>query len=240
MRSSFRVHRSVAMAVLLAFVASNVMVGSGPSDFDHSTTAKPSPAPSSIASLQSFPLAFEDRSGGSGAGGPFVSRAYGYTISLTASEAVLTFPDKFNANVLRTRLVGADPQAKPVGLDPLPVRFNYLIGNDPSRWKTDVLTYGRIRYDDVYPGIDLIYHGTAGEPEYDFVVNPGGQPGAIALDFSGASGFRIDADGDLVLSLASGEIVQHRPVMYQQTAGGQRPVSGGFVGLGPNRVGLEV
>src|SRR5262249_39076737 len=79
------------------------------------------------------------------------------------------------AAVLRMKLVGADPAAA-AGLDELPGKANYFFGNDPAAWRTNVPTYGRVRYRDVYPGVDLVYYGNGGQLEYDFVVAPGADP----------------------------------------------------------------
>jgi hypothetical protein len=67
-------------------------------------------------------------------------------------------------------------------VDELPGKSNYLIGNDPNKWRTNVPTYGRVRYENIYPGVDLVYYGKkGGQLEYDFVVAPGADPGAIRL-----------------------------------------------------------
>src|SRR5204862_3585507 len=79
------------------------------------------------------------------------------------------------------KLVGANRTAKVTGLDELPGKSNYFIGNDPKKWRTDVPTYAKVRYQDVYPGIDLVYYGNQRQIEYDFVVAPGADPKAIAL-----------------------------------------------------------
>jgi hypothetical protein len=119
--------------------------------------------------------------------------------------------------VLRMRLVGGNAQARVVGLDELPGRSNYFIGNDPKKWRTNVPAYAKVRYQDVYPGVDLAYYGNQGEQlEYDFVVAPGTEPDQIKLSFTGADGMRVDAaSGDLVLKVGDGEVRFHKPTVYQ-------------------------
>ena len=98
-------------------------------------------------------------------------------------------PQSLAPEVLRMKLVGANRTAKVTGLDELPGKANYFIGNDPKKWRTDVPTYAKVQYRDVYPGIDLVFHGKdsgfrsqdSGELEYDFVVAPGADPNAIEL-----------------------------------------------------------
>ncbi|HEV2177809.1 MAG TPA: hypothetical protein VGW33_11520 [Terriglobia bacterium] len=82
--------------------------------------------------------------------------------------------------VLHMQLVGANPQAKVEGTDELPGKSNYFIGNDPKKWRTNVPTYAKVRYQGVYPGVDLVYYGNQGQLEYDFVVAPGAADGDIA------------------------------------------------------------
>jgi hypothetical protein len=119
--------------------------------------------------------------------------------------------------VMRMRLMGGNAQARVVGLDELPGRSNYFIGNDPKKWRTNVPSYAQVRYEDVYPGVDLVYYGTqGGRLEYDFVVAPGADPNQIRLSFAGADGMRLDAaSGDLVMNVGGDEVRLEKPVAYQ-------------------------
>jgi MBG domain (YGX type)/Beta-propeller repeat/Bacterial Ig-like domain (group 3) len=164
--------------------------------------------------------------------------------------------------LLRMEMVGANPAARPAALEELPSKSNYFIGNDPKQWRTDVPTYAKVRYQDVYPGVDLVYYGNQGQLEYDFVVAPGADPKAIAVEIVGsglvpAQGhtqgvpLRIDPAGDLVITTAGGDVRFHKPVVYQPAlAAGKtsRPhlserrdrVEGRFVLLAENRVGFAI
>ncbi|PYN13738.1 MAG: hypothetical protein DME05_17700, partial [Candidatus Rokuibacteriota bacterium] len=75
-------------------------------------------------------------------------------------------------------------------------------------------TYARVRYEDLYPGIDLVYYGNQRQLEYDFVVRPGADPRRIALGFRGAQRLEVDPQGDLVLHTAAGAIRQRKPIIY--------------------------
>ncbi|HEX8336704.1 MAG TPA: hypothetical protein VF621_08235, partial [Pyrinomonadaceae bacterium] len=81
------------------------------------------------------------------------------------------------SKVLRMRLVGADSAAPAEGVDELAGKANYFVGDDPSQWRTEVATFGRVRYAEVYPGVDVVYYGNQRQLEYDFVVAPGRDPG---------------------------------------------------------------
>src|SRR5206468_12406265 len=95
-------------------------------------------------------------------------------------------------DVLRMQLVGARTAPRVAGLDELPGTVNYFVGNDPAQWRANVPTYGKVAYQDVYPGIDLVYYGNQRQLEYDFVVAAGADPGVIRLAFQGAQNLTID------------------------------------------------
>jgi hypothetical protein len=120
------------------------------------------------------------------------------------------------------KLVGANVSATVTGAEELPGKSNYFIGNDPKKWRTNVPTYAKVRYHNVYPGVDLEYYGNqGGQLEYDFIVAPGADPGAITLDVGthGHAPLRIARDGDLVISAEGAEIRFHKPLVYQPDAG---------------------
>jgi YD repeat-containing protein len=143
--------------------------------------------------------------------------------------------------VVRMRLVGANPAAEVVGLNQLPGRSNYFLGNDSSKWQTDVPHYASVEYRNVYPGVNLEYYGTEqGEPEYDFVVAPGASPQVIQLAFQGVSEARIDGRGNLELTTPSGTLLEHAPVIYQQINGGKQPVAGKYVVQDAQHIGFAV
>src|SRR5256885_1749032 len=120
--------------------------------------------------------------------------------------------------VVRMRLVGANPAPSIEGRDELPGKTNYFIGNDPAKWRTDIPTYQKVHYSEVYPGIDLDYRGNQRQLEYDFVIAPGVDVRLIKLRFGGAK-VRVNAEGDLLLRTAGGEIRMRKPFIYQKIDG---------------------
>jgi hypothetical protein len=173
--------------------------------------------------------------------------------------------------VLRLKLVGTNPAAQVTALDELPGKSNYFLGNDPKKWRTNVPNYAKVQYKEVYPGVDLVYYGNQRQLEYDFVVAPGADPKAIRLGFETGNSkletgdskletrnskfappLRIDADGDLVVSIEGGELRFHKPVVYQSrnsvyaagssqfTIQNSELLDGRYVLLADNRVGFEV
>src|SRR5262249_53550727 len=109
-------------------------------------------------------------------------------------------------SVVRLQLVGANPAATVRGLERQRGTVNYFLGNDPAQWHTHVATFGRVQYDQVYPGIGLVYYGRQQQLEYDFVVAPGADPSAIRLNVSGAERLEVDGGGDLVVQAGGQEL----------------------------------
>jgi hypothetical protein len=133
-------------------------------------------------------------------------------------------------DVIRMTLDGATAQGRAVkatGEEQLPGKVNYFIGNDPTRWRTSLPTFARVRYSGVYPGVDLVYYGNERQLEYDFVVAPGADASRIRLHFT-ARHPRIDASGSLVIEGAQGKVVFHKPLVYQDEAGQRRAISCSF------------
>src|SRR5579864_2255011 len=191
-----------------------------------------------------LPISFEPNQGQSDARVKFLAHGMGYALYLTSGDAVLALPGiRQNANgpsVVRMRLAGANEKAEIAGASPLPGHSNYFIGNDPARWHRNIPRFGRVRYRDVYPGVDLDFYGKQGRLEYDFDVHPGADLRQIELDFSGTQGMTVAANGDLVLSLDGREVRFQAPHVYQSSSGGDAPITGKFLQLGKDRIAFEV
>ena len=207
--------------------------------------AAPSLAETPAPSMETFaklPLAFERNQGQADSRVAFMAHGIAYSVFLTKQEAVLALSGpEGRRNVLRMGLASANPNPAISGLERLPGQSNYLIGNDHTKWHTGVPSFGRVRYEAVYPGIDLVYYGNRGQLEYDFLAAPGSDPSRIRLRFAGARRMRVAADGDLVLAAGSEEIRFRRPIVYQTSADGRRTEVGGrFVLRGANEAGFQL
>ena len=187
-----------------------------------------------------LPLSFEANQGQTDGQAKFLSRGSGYTLFLTAREAVLSLSQPDAHAVLRMQLLGANPDPQVVGLDELPGRVNYFIGNDPQNWRTGIPTYTRVRYQDVYPGVDLVYYGNQRQLEYDLVVAPGADSNAIQLRFEGADKISLDDQGNLIVHIAGGEVIQRAPVIYQEVGGARQEISGSYALQSEDQVGFQV
>jgi Beta-propeller repeat/Abnormal spindle-like microcephaly-assoc'd, ASPM-SPD-2-Hydin len=173
-----------------------------------------------------LPLSFEPNvgqiAGQSDGSVSFLSRGTGYNLFLTREGAILSLQEKRSAgrpNVLRIQLPGARPDTVISGTDQLPGKTNYLRGNDPKKWNTNITNYAKVRYKNVYDGVDLVYYGNKGQLEYDFVLAAGANAETIRVAFKGARGIRIDRQtGDLVLKMGKGiqDVRFQKPVAYQE------------------------
>lgn len=131
---------------------------------------------------------------------------------------------------VRLEPLGMEPASRPVAGAPTQAVANYFIGNDPANWRLGLTGCDAVRYEGVYPGIDLRFHGDNRALEYDFLVSPGADPKRIRMRLAGANSLRLDADGSLVARLPGGrELRQVLPAIYQDIDGQRRPVSGRFV-----------
>ena len=200
-----------------------------------------------------LPLAFETNQGQSDPQVKFLSRGTGYSLFLTADTAVLslqpsvpsplshrgkTSDSQSALAVLQMKLVNTNPKTQLIGLDELPGRSNYFIGNDPTKWHTNVRQFSKVRYENVYPGVDLVYHGHQRELEYDFVLQPGADPRTIGMRIQGA---RLRPEhGDLVLTTRAGDVRLRSPNTYQEANGVRHQVRGRYVIRSRGEVGFEV
>jgi hypothetical protein len=178
-----------------------------------------------------LPMAFELNQGQTDPAVGFTVHGLGYGLYLTRDEAVLSLraPASQSDTVVRMRIAGASSHAQLSGVEELAGVSNYFVGNDPAHWHTKIPNYAKVKYSGVYPGVDLVYYGNQQQLEYDFVVAPGADPAAIALDFKGVQTLKVSETGDLVLATGSGDLVQHKPVIYQDIDGERRLVVGSYV-----------
>jgi len=129
---------------------------------------------------------------------------------------------------IRMSFLNANPQASIHGDAQMTGKVNYLIGSDPARWRTGITTYAKVRIDDLYPGIGLVYYGNHQKLEYDLTVAPGADPAAVAIRFEGVDKVFLSETGELVLKVSDGEIRQRGPLLYQVDASNRIEVSGGY------------
>jgi hypothetical protein len=200
--------------------------------------------PSAATAYGQLPLSFERNLGQADPSVDFLARGSGYTVYLTGNQAVLALQSASSPGteqVLDMRLLGANTSAPVSGQGKLPGASNYYVGSDPAQWRTNIPNYAQVQYQNVYPGIDLVYHGSSQtQLEYDLIVDPGAHVGEIRIGISGINSMSLDAQGDLVLHTATGDVVEQAPLVYQTVGGVQRSVSARYVLQNNGTIGFAV
>jgi hypothetical protein len=249
--------KSLRLACMLTILLSTSVLA-------QSNRGLPQPDPAArgkiVQSYGKLPLTFEANQGQTDARVKFLSRGSGYTLFLTGDEAVFslrgsearpsasTVGDRLNTKavvtktgaVLQMKLRNANRAAKVTSTDQLPGRSNYFIGNDPKKWRSNVPTYAKVKYEEIYSGIDLVYYGNQRQLEYDFVVAPGADLHRIQFGVRGAKSISRDEHGDLVLHMTEGEIRWRKPVVYQEKDGTRQDIDGQYIIKRGQRVSFEV
>jgi hypothetical protein len=211
-----------------------------------------------------LPMMFQANAGQTDPRVKFTARGAGYSLFLTPTESVFVMcrregeskesrwseSDSERASkamrpveqsVLRMKLVGANPDAAVTGIDEMVTKVSYFVGSDPSKWHAAVPAFSRVRYSEIYPGIDLVYYGNQRQLEYDFVVTPGADCGRISLSFEGAEKVEVEeTSGDLLLHTSLGVLRQHQPQIYQEVNGARRMIPGRYVKRTGGMVGFTV
>jgi hypothetical protein len=171
-----------------------------------------------------LPLWFE-----SNPDGQFGAHASGseFSISAGGAEFLLKKSNSENATC-KLQLAGANVAAVISGDQPLPGKINRFSGNTSDQWQLGKTVFARVRVAEVYPGMDLVYYGNQKNLEYDFNLAVGADPSLIVLRFTGARAISTNSQGELVVKLQAGEIIQHAPVAYQLVDGTRRPVAAAY------------
>jgi len=241
-------HHSLFVGLLLISAAS----AQGQSAQHASTAGAISPHNAALPSVHSatvqadknfghLPLSFEPNQGQADRKVRFLTHSLDSALSLNASEAIFTLPSPPNTplkntkahpamgksfgGTVRMQLVGANSQASPLQQQPLEGRVNYFVGHDPHKWHSNIPTFGKVGFQGVYPGVDVVYYGNQQRLEYDFVVAPHADPRQIQLHFAGAKGVRVNASGELILHTQGRELTWRKPTVYQQSATGKQAVA---------------
>ena len=196
-----------------------------------------------------LPFRFEPNAGQMGANVKFAARGAQYTLLFGPTEILIVLPamgsshaadenlstavsghsEKRLSHIVRMRLVDSNPNSEIRGLDQLPGKINYFLGNAPKQWRTHIPVYAKVKYAGVYPGIDLVFYSNRGDLEFDFIVAPGVRPDIIKMAFEGVEKMQLDGPHDLLLFAADRKLKLHKPFIYQETENGRRQISGSYL-----------
>lgn len=194
--------------------------------------------------LGTLPILFEPNHGQSDDSVLFMTRGLNRMLYLTARGTVVTVavPDdkKVVAAALKTTWPGSNPNSKVVAEGLRKSTVNHYQGNKKEDWHLNLSTYARVRYEDIYPGIDLVYHGSGNALQYDWHVSPGANPEQIRLKFDGAEYYDLDKSGNLIIGTKAAAIVHSRPRVYQLIGNKQQAVKSSFTQVGNNLFGFKL
>jgi len=202
----------------------------------------------------SLPLSFEENRGQADAAVKYLGRAAGFSVAFREDGAEFLFAQRAagrNSSIrakqdgqvenalsdrVRMKLLDANQSPEIEGTDRLPGTVNYFIGSDPAMWRSNVPTFAEVRYARVYPGTDLIYYSEQQRLEFDFRLSPGADPRRIRMQFEGARELRIDASGNLTITMPGGAVEYRKPIIYQTAIDGSKQLIRGSFALAAHNI----
>lgn len=237
---------SIGAVAIVAFVV--IALGSRPSRTIPGQKDSAALRQEALNKINGLPLYFEANEGQVDSSVRYLARRGRYSLFLTDDAAVFSIiggewhkgrleaslpismqrETHLTESAVRVRMIGANANPEVEGLEPLPGRVNYLIGNQKN-WHRDIPTFGRVRFHNVYPGVDVVYYGTPDRLEYDFIAAPGADASKIKFAIEGPAKTTQTASGDIVIATDSGVIRIGKPQNYQHNADGSRTsINGSF------------
>ena len=178
-----------------------------------------------------LPLRFEENRGQFDSAVRFMAKSAGGKLQFSARGPEFLV----GSSPVEIGLVHGNAAPKIEPLDRMPAVTNYMVG-PRDQWHGSIANFARVRYQDVYPGIDVVYYGTQNQLEYDFVLAPGANPDAIRLKFKGGVHVSLTPSGDIALESSDGKVLQKAPAIYQD----KRKVEGRYTMLANNEVGFRL
>ena len=186
----------------------------------------------SVASIYSkLPMRFEPNVGQFGSDIRYAARGANYGLFVSANGPFLqlskpvrkngdkTHSHKPQSSLLGIAFKGTNTRSELYGEEEMQSKSFYFIGNDPSKWHSNVPHYAKIHQKEIYPGVDIVYYGVNGSLEYDFELRPWASANNIQFEVNGAKHLATNESGDLVISTGNGTIKQQRPLIYQPVNG---------------------
>ena len=186
------------------------------------------------------PLRFEPNQGQHAKAVQFLARGSGYTLALSGKSALFSFTNRDAKGLQRSKthkptetafsmqFANALPSSVAQGEEPLPGVINYCKGEDRAQWRLGVRPLRKVRYKNLYEGVDALFYGNPRQLEYDFIVAPNADPKRIQLRFSGLKNLHVTKSGDLELQTTGRTAFWRRPVAYQNLASGRKAVTADY------------
>ena len=176
--------------------------------------------------VYSAPISFEPNQGQASSAFHYVAHEPGLGMGLAADG--IHFAMSKDRQPVSVQFIGSDKDVALSAEDPQPGKVNYLRGADPNKWQTNIPTFARVRYHELYPGIDLVFYGNGRRVEHDFVLSPGSNPREVQFKIIGARKIHVDRSGDLVLESHQATLRFNRPIAYQNKGSRKTAVTANY------------
>ncbi len=190
-------------------------------------------------SMLKLPLSFIENLGQSSNDVKFMIKTSGKTIFFTPSDIVFALSGGNNSSVVHMEFEGSK-SCQIIGEGQLPGTANFFIGNDSSKWVTEIPTYSAVRYKDFYPGVDLVFKGTEGSLKHELLLKPGADPAKIVMAYSGQDNLSLDKNGSILIKTIAGNLTDSAPFCYQDIDGSRVIVEGKYRRIDTNKIGFEI
>jgi len=147
---------------------------------------------------------------------------------------------KYERDVSKFIFLDSNKNPEVIPLGKTEYKVNYFVGNDQSKWRTDISASKAVLYKELYKSIDLKVYGIEKQVEYDWVVRPGGKVSDIRFEYENVKDIRIDEKGNLVVETEFGELRQTKPVCFQVIEEKRISIKAEFKRIEKNIYGFEV
>lgn len=191
------------------------------------------------AAIMKLPISFIENQGQALEEAKFMAKTSQATIYFLPSEVQFTLASQNNTSIIRMTFEGAEP-VQLGGEELLPGMANFFIGNDSSKWLTDIPTYSSVKYESLYPGIDLIFKGSEGNLKHELLIGPGADPAKIVLLYSGQDGLMLEEDGSIRIKTSAGNLTDSAPVCYQDINGSKVAIEADYRFIDDSRIGFDI
>jgi len=203
-----------------------------------------------IKSYGKLPLYFIENKGQADKSVRFFEQGSGHTMFFARDGVVLaltknagkadkaTHDKKLTTEILRFSFAGSEKNAHIAAGEAMPGHVNYFVGNDKTKWRSNIPTYGNLTYKDLYKNIDIKFYGNNNNIEHDIIVRPGGDPSLVKFVYNGIKGLNVTDTGDLEILMREGTLIEQRPVIYQKIDGRRVAVEGSYRLLSAKKDGM--
>src|ERR1700693_4602588 len=187
-------------------------------------------------------LTLEQNRGQAPQGVDFLALGFGHKFLLSPSGATLELFDSStkSSHSVQLQLVGANPSSPGRGLDRVAFTSAYFTADDPKGLLRSLPNYAKVRYREVWPGIDVVYYGNRDQLEYDMVLAPQADPDSIRIKLTAESRFALNSAGDLELQTPYGTVTHHRPLAFQVMDNQRKEVRAGYTLVTANEVRIQL